>query len=272
MKIIHVSAEATPYIHDGKLGETVGELAAAQKLLGHEVACILPGYSPILEGMAESKINKLFELVLTVDGRRETANVLQIPALDGVDCYLIERAEYYDRKGIYATRDQREFDDNDRRFVFFARAAVQALGRLNLGADIVHAHEWHTGLVPAMLLYQEAELVHEVVGATVFTIHDIRYQGLFPASAFALTGLPQDAFTPETLEFYGQLNLLKAGILYADAILIRGGQPLLEALMLPTADHGLLGLLRSRQADLHAIDFASKQAAKQSISLYESLL
>lgn len=271
MNIVHVAAEAAPFVVDGSLGQHVGSLIAEQVSNGHEVSLILPGYRSILDSKFAQNKEKLFEIVLSFGDRREKTNVFKLPKADGISCYIITRSEYFDRQGVYGTSEGRLYDDNDRRFIYFARAAVQALTRLELDADIVHAHEWHTGLVPAMILYEEAKLVNEVAEATAFTIHDIRYQGVFPASAFGLTGLPQDAFTPDTLEFYGQINLLKAGILYADGVSVHGNEAVLEELLSPTADHGLLGLLRSRRKELHPIDLDSDNASGETIALYESL-
>ena len=131
--------------------------------------------------------------------------------------YLVCREEFFDRRNPYGT-GERDYEDNADRFIFFCKGVVETLRLLDLQPDIVHAHDWQAALVP--LLLREAERRHgaTLAGKTVFTIHNIAYQGLFPAGVFGRTNLPDEINSIDGLEYYGQLNFLKGGILFADRV------------------------------------------------------
>ncbi|MES2572069.1 MAG: glycogen/starch synthase, partial [Verrucomicrobiota bacterium] len=141
--------------------------------------------------------------------KRLDAEILQGEAPNGVQLFLVRRDEYFDRSGLYGA-DGRDYGDNAERFIYFSKAVVELARRVVPPPQIVHVHDWQTALVPALIKERALPL------KTVFTIHNLAYQGRFWGIDFALTNLPGEYFSEEGVEFYGNLNLLKGGILFAD--------------------------------------------------------
>lgn len=217
MKIVFVASECVPFASTGGLGDVAGALPKALVEHGHEAVRILPFYRSIREGGYS-----LERLGLTLEipvGLQSLQGEVFLTRHDGVDTYLIRRDEFFDRSHLYSM-SHRDYDDNFSRFIFFQKAAVELLDRTGLKADIVHGHDWQAGLLPFYLRYG-------VVGTgrpgpterTVFTIHNLAYQGVFPGSDFPLTGLPYTCFSTEGgMEYYGQISCMKAGIISADGV------------------------------------------------------
>src|SRR5262249_26059903 len=134
-----------------------------------------------------------------------------------LNVYLICRDEFFDRRNPYGN-GERDYEDNADRFIFFCKGVVEALRLLELQADVVHSHDWQAALMP--LLVRESERRHSVTLAlkTVFTIHNIAYQGVFPSATFARTNLPEDLYSIDGIEYYAQISLMKGGILFADRV------------------------------------------------------
>ena len=142
------------------------------------------------------------------------AEILECVAPNGVQVFLIRRDEFFDRSGLYGT-DGRAYEDDAERSVFFSKAVVELARRVLPPPQILHVHDWQTALVP--VLVKERHLPFK----TVLTIHNLAYQGSFWAYDFGLTNLPGDYFSAKGVEFYGSMNLLKGGILHADAVTTR---------------------------------------------------
>jgi starch synthase len=183
---------------------------------------------------------------------KHTTNVLQTHTEDEIPVYLIERDELYDRANLYG--DGREdYQDNLERFAFFCHASLRLTEALSFKPDVIHCHDWQTGLVPALLKgpYKDSPTL---AGTTaVFTIHNIGYQGIFHEEKLPITMLPRtEFFKPEGLEFWGKISLLKAGIVYSDAITTVSPT---YAKQIQTAEYGMgmEGILRRRRAVLHGI-------------------
>jgi starch synthase len=168
-----------------------------------------------------------------------------------VPVYFIEHQAYFERDALYTTASG-DYPDNAQRFAFFAKAALAACQALKLQPDIIHCHDWQAALIPA---YLQTVLQHDPAWAStgsLLTIHNIAYQGLFPPDVMAFLELPPDIYSPDGLEFYGQVNYLKAGIVYADLINTVSRRYSQE---IQTAEFGcgLEGILRYREQDVYGI-------------------
>ncbi|HVS51672.1 MAG TPA: glycogen synthase GlgA [Opitutaceae bacterium] len=217
MKIVHAASELFPYMKTGGLADAVGALSNALADDGHEVSVFLPGYRAALEHKDAAGAERKLRLKIEMGHQFLSGDVRVFSPRKNLTVYLICREEFFDRRGVYGN-GERDFEDNADRFIFFCKGVVETLRLLDTQADIVHAHDWQAALLP--LLLRETERRHQVTLAlkTLFTIHNIAYQGVFPALTFARTNLPDDLFHMDGLEYYSQLNLMKGGILFADRV------------------------------------------------------
>jgi len=217
MKIVHAASEIYPYMKTGGLADAVGALTATLADKGHEVSVFLPGYSAALAHPDAAKAEPTLRLKIELGDQFLSGDVRSFSPRKNLTFYLVGREEFFERKNPYGT-GQRDYEDNADRFIFFSKAVVETLRLADLQADIVHCHDWQAALVIPLL--REAERRHGVTLAlkTVCTIHNIAYQGLFPSATFARTNLPEEMNTMDGLEFYGQVNFLKGGILFADRL------------------------------------------------------
>jgi len=248
MKILFASSEAVPFAKTGGLADVSGALPRALSQLGHEVTLILPKYRQVDE--KKHHLNKT-DLVLRVpvSQRVETAEVYAAEQGPGLRTLFVGQETYYDRDQLYGTPSG-DFEDNAERFTFFSRAIVEAA--LEIKPDIIHCNDWQTGLAPVYLktLYRNVSGLQGAV--SIFTIHNIGYQGLFWHYDMHLTNLGWEVFTPKGLEFYGKLNFLKGGIVFADAV-TTVSRRYREEIQTREYGAGLEGVLQERQADLYGI-------------------
>jgi starch synthase len=179
------------------------------------------------------------------------ADIYKGQLTENVPIYFIGREEFFDREYLYGT-PKGDYFDNAERFIFFSKAVLILCQHMEFSPDIIHHHEWQTGLIPAYLksLYQNDPFFSRT--ATAFTIHNIAYQGLFKKEKFELTGLPIEMYNPEGIEFWERINFMKAGIVYADAI-NTVSQKYSEEIQTPEYGYGLEGILRKRREDLSGI-------------------
>ncbi len=246
-KILFVASEAYPLMKTGGLGDVCGSLPQALAALGEDVRLLMPGYrdsvanAGALKKVAEIALPSLSAPVRLLEGRLPGTRI---------KTWLIDYPPAYDRPGNpYQNSPGVDWPDNAARFALLARVAVaiaQGIKRLRWQPDIVHAHDWQAGLAPALLSLEAAR------PATVFTIHNLAYQGLFPYDTFVSLGLPPALWTFEGLEFHGQLSFIKGGIAFADRVTtVSPGY----AREIQTAEfgHGLDGLLRHRAPVLRGI-------------------
>lgn len=208
MKILHVATELFPFLKVGGLGDVLGALPAAQRALGADARVMLPGFGPLLEALDDVMPAGGFPDLLG----QGPARLLRGHSPDGVPIYLLDHPGLYDRPG----GPYEENGDSHLRFAALAWAASQ-VGRNGDWAgwrpDVVHAHDWQTGLVPAYYAQDPAG-----APATVMTIHNLAYQGIFPSEFLPALWLGPEVFHPEGAEFYGSINFLKAGLAFADRI------------------------------------------------------
>lgn len=217
LKVLFLSSEAVPFAKTGGLADVAGALPAALKRLGLDVRLVLPFYRIARD--ADLQIRpRLADLEVPFGNEVLMVDVLESKTEEGVLTYLIDREDMYDRLNLYGN-DRGDHYDNLERFSFFSHAVFALTEAISFIPDVIHCHDWQTGLVPA-LLQSEGEKDSALWGTpSVFTIHNIGYQGIFAKERLPVTGLPMKGFFHlEGLEFWGKISLLKAGIVYADAV------------------------------------------------------
>lgn len=255
MRIVFASSEAVPFSKTGGLADVATALPKALAQLGHDVSLITPYYPQVIQrnGNEIPPIEPTpHHLHITVGPKRVEGRVLksQLPC-SNINVYLIEQRDYFDRSGLYVENDQ-DYRDNSERFVFFSRAVMEASRLLHLKPDIVHANDWQTGLVPALvgIEYRGAHGFEHT--ASIFTIHNMAFQGQFWHWDMLLTGIDWKYFNWRQMECYGQLNLLKTGIAFADLVTTVSPTYARE-IQTPEFGCGLNGALSSRRDDLFGI-------------------
>lgn len=261
MKILMVASEAVPFAKTGGLADVVGALPQALGALGHEMGVVLPLYRMTrLEGASP-----LFPSLTIPMGPHTHFPAVQTLVQNGVRFYFVEYPLFFDRAALYGT-PAGDYPDNAERFALFCRAAIE-IAQLDFFPDLFHCHDWQSAMVPVLLrsVYARAPLASQI--PVLFTIHNLGYQGLFPRAVLAQLGLPESLFHIDGLEFYGKVNLLKGGLVYADAIntVSRG-----YAREIQTEPYGfaLDGLLRHRSlvlsGILNGVDYAQWSPATDS--------
>jgi starch synthase len=221
MKILMATSEFAPLASTGELGEHVRTLALELKRLGHDVSVAIPLYRSIGESRQSIQPTGL-DINLSLGEKKVSTTILESKTADGIQLFLVRRDEYFDRSGIY-TANGRAYDDNSERFIFFSKAVVELARRSSPSADILHCHDWPTALIPVFSKDRRLPV------PTVLSLYDLEYQGSFWSFDFALTGLSGSYFGPRGVEFYGRLNFVKSGILFADAVVLPGEIALQEA-------------------------------------------
>ena len=216
LNIVFVASEATPLAKTGGLADVVGTLPQALRGLGHQLTVILPFYRRHLAdaGIRTKPTGDVIEM--WADGMIRSCP-LHEARVHGLRFILVEQDDLYDRDGLYGPPGD-AYPDNLLRYVLFCRVALEAMGRLGKKVDIIHCHDWQTGMLPLLLRSQYMHLPNIAAARTVFTIHNLAYQGVFTPDWMGRLGIPTHYFTPAGFEFYGNINCMKAGILAADAI------------------------------------------------------
>jgi starch synthase len=243
-KILMVASEARPFAKTGGLADVLGSLPEALHGTGDNVAVLLPRYRGVaLEG------RRIYDhLPIWLGGVSYATSIYQIG--ETIPYYFLDCPELYDREGLYGNA-RGDFPDNHIRFGVLSRAALEVARRI-FRPQVFHCHDWQSGLVPAYLRILAASDPTFIGLKTLFTIHNLGYQGLFPRSALADIGLPDTLFRPDALEFFGRVNFMKAGILYSDAV-STVSKAYAREIQTPEYGWGLDGLLRSRAAVLSGI-------------------
>ncbi len=249
MRVLQVSAEVFPLLKTGGLADITGALPAALTKAGCDVRLLLPGFASILHDLHDAVVCATTqapwgETVVLRKGRLASL---------GVVGYVIDAPDLYLRPGgPYDDADRQPYADNHRRFGLLGWMA----GQLAEGIDaqwqpqVAHCHDWHAGLAPAYLALSRERQATRV--ASLFTVHNLAYQGVFAALCFAELGLPQSAFSMDGLEYYGQVSFMKAGLVYADRITTVSPTYARE-IQTPEQGCGLDGLLRERSDVLSGI-------------------
>ena len=248
MKIAMVATEMAPLAKVGGLADVVGALPQALARLGHDVVVVLPRYA---------SIDAARHGIRTKDGVTSAqleAGTNQTGKKAGLTVYLVEGPSHFDRAGIYNDpKDGKGYPDNDERFIFFQRAALELLRKVSFRPDVIHCHDHQTALIPAYLRMGYDRERYFNMSATLFTVHNLGYQGLFPPRTLELAGFDRSLFHPgSAFEFYGQVNFMKIGLVYADAI-TTVSPTYAKEICGPEQGSGLEGVLQTRQADLYGV-------------------
>ncbi len=265
LNILFVSSEVEPFAKTGGLADVSSALPQAIKEVGHEVRLLMPKYRSVDERKYRlHDVLRLKEIVIPLGRKVERASVkscILTNTKSKIQVYFLSNQSLFDRNGLYVhPESRRDYEDNDERFIFLCRGTLETLKRLGWQPDIIHCNDWQTGLIPVYVktLYRQDSLFSRV--RTVFTIHNMAYQGTFPRAAFEKTQLPPELFSPEGVEFYGNLNFLKAALMYADAITTVSERYAEEISTSDEFGSGLSGVLQKRKADLtgilNGIDYA----------------
>jgi starch synthase len=238
MRILFIASEALPYAKTGGLADVIEALPRALVKLGHEVAVFLPRY----RGVESSKA--VISSLTIPQGTR-----LRFPAISdgslhhGVRYYFLDDPFYFDRDGIYGAKNH-EYPDNAERFTEFCRAAIELAKQVWM-PDILHCHDWQTAMIPVLLRssYADDPAVRNL--PVVFTIHNIGYHGVFPKESLERAGIPAGTFHPGGIEFFGNVNFLKGGLIYAD-YLTTVSKKYAQEIQTSEFGFGLEGVIRSR--------------------------
>src|ERR1700756_2074780 len=247
MHIAFAASEGVPFSKTGGLADVVGALPRALAAQGHQVSVYLPRYR-------QTKLTSPKTIVRSVtvpfDDQYRFCSVVEGGNNGGVRYYFVEYPAYFDREALYGTAVG-DYPDNAERFALYSRAVVEA-AKIVGPPQVFHCHDWQAGLVPVLLrtLYAEDPAFRDT--ATLFTIHNMGYQGLFPAEILPLLMLPWDLFTISKMEFFGQVNFLKGALVFSDYVTTVSRRYSQE---IQTTEYGfgLEGVLRNRAATVTGI-------------------
>ena len=247
MNIVFAASEGVPFSKTGGLADVVGALPRALAALGHQVSVYLPRYR---QTKLTEPVPEVRSVTIPFDDQYRFASVVSGGSLHGVRFYFVEYPPYFDRDALYGT-PAGDYPDNAERFALFSRTVLEASKILGV-PQIFHCHDWQSALIPVLLrtVYAEDPAFRDV--GTVFTIHNMGYQGLFPPDTLPLLMLPWDLFTISKMEFFGQVNFLKGALTYSDFITTVSRKYSQE---IQTAEYGfgLEGVLRDRASTVTGI-------------------
>jgi len=256
---LYVASEVEPFAKTGGLADVAGAFPQVIRELGHDIRIILPKYGFV----GDRKFNiydviRLRDIPVPVGNKVETAHIKSSFITNQrikVQVYFFDMPKYFNRKGVYFDpKSKKDYADNDERFIAFCRGALETLKRLGWKPDIIHCNDWQTGLIPAYLktIYKDDPFFNKV--RTVYTIHNLAYQGVFPKSSFDKTGLPDDLFNESTGIATGDVvNFMKAGIQFSDALTTVSERYAEEISTNDEYGCGFKDLLKKRKKDLHGI-------------------
>ncbi len=215
LKVIYVSSEVSPYAKSGELAEVASSLPKYLSSLGMEISLFMPKYRrPEIESLTMELAMR--DLLVPVGEQKVKASIYKSEQ-GKFDIYFVDNPIYFWRDNIYGVGEG-EYLDNDERFIFFNRAVLEFMLKAEMPADIIHCNSWPTALIPVLLRTLYAHKAHFKKTATVFTLHNIAYQGEFPPESLALTGLSWNYFNPQQLSLNGKFNFLKAGVIFSDIL------------------------------------------------------
>ncbi|OQB23509.1 MAG: Glycogen synthase [Firmicutes bacterium ADurb.Bin182] len=246
MKVLYAASECVPFVKTGGLADVAGTLPLFLKERGADIRVILPKYRQI-ECEWKQNMKPVCSFELHLGWRKQYCGIESIEK-DGVTFYFVDNEFYYARDSVYGSGGE-----DAERFSFFCRAVLEALPLLDFMPDILHLNDWHTGMIPVLLKTQYKKLPAYADIKTVFTIHNLRYQGIFDwMHTDDLLSLGGELFSPEHIEFYGKINFMKGGIAFSDAITTVSPSYAKE-IMSSQFGEGLDGPLRSRASALKGI-------------------
>ena len=250
MRILLASSEVHPYSKTGGLADMVGALAKTLAHAGHRVGVVTPLYAGIRERFPQLKRLEL-PLEFPLGAQQVRGEVWSLEPVEGLTVYFVDQPAFYERADLYQAEGV-DYPDNAERFIYFAKAAAHLALHLSWKPEVLHVHDWQAGMAALLLQHQRKLAGQGSTPGICLTVHNLAYQGLFPAAKYALTNLPREYFTPDGVEFYGQMSCLKAGIVYADVITTVSPRYARE-ITTEEMGCGLDGLLRQRNSSLVGI-------------------
>ncbi|MCX7921721.1 MAG: glycogen synthase GlgA [Clostridia bacterium] len=245
MKVLFASSEVIPFVKTGGLADVAGSLPKALKKLGADIRIVMPKYSSIPYDLAY-KMQFLGNIYVNIGWRSQYCGILKLEH-NGITIYFIDNEYYFRREYIYGHFDQAE------QFAFFSRAVIDMLPHIDFKPDIIHCNDWQTAPVSVLLKaqYQQHDFYKDI--KTVFTIHNLKYQGVFPKETlWSLLGLDWEHFTADRIEFHDHINYLKAGLAYSDVI-NTVSKTYAEEIKHDYFGENLSGMIRNRSTDLYGI-------------------
>ena len=247
MHIAFAASECVPFSKTGGLADVVGALPRALAALGHQVSVYLPRYRQTKLDDPQTVVRSI---TIPFDDKYRFCSVVTAGSSAGVRFYFVDYPQYFDRDALYGT-PAGDYPDNAERFAMFSRAVLEASKVLGV-PQVFHCHDWQSALVPVMLgtIYAEDPAFRDV--ATVFTIHNMGYQGLFPADTLPLLMLPWDLLTMSKMEFFGQVNFLKGALVYSNFV-TTVSKKYSQEIQTTEYGFGLEGVLRGRAATVTGI-------------------
>ena len=243
LKILIVAPEVSPYVKSGGLGDVIGSLPRALRELGVDARVVFPKYGSIHEEYS-SNIRYIDSFFVNLGWRCQQASVYELDQF--VPTYLIGNEYYFNRDGLYGYHDDYE------RFAFFSKSSIEILNLIDFVPDVIHFNDWQTGVGCVHLRDSYSQYVILSNVKSLFTVHNIKYQGLFGKDILHAIGLNDGYAVTDKLEFYGNINMLKAGIVYADAI-NTVSETYAKEIQTPEYGYGLDGVLRDQSAKLYGI-------------------
>lgn len=253
MRILLAASEMSPFARTGGLADEIRTLAGNMRALGHDVTVVLPYYRCVREEKSLKTKRVKIKFSTTVGAADLPCEVFESVGPDGMKTLFVSREEFFDRTELYGING-RDYQDNAARFIFFTKCVAEIGRRMSPAPDIVHAHGWQTALLPVFVREQRLPWV------SVLTPHGLEYQGNFWSCDFALTNLPGEYFSPWGLEYFGSMNCLKAGILFADAVVLPGRRTV-AGVQTPEYGCGLENVLREQSHKLEGIPEGLDDAA-----------
>lgn len=249
LRILFVASEMAPLAKTGGLADVVSALSAQLRLRGHDVRVVLPFYASIRDNL-RAYGSALPSMGVPMGGHTEWCSVAMVQGPGNVPVYLLEHHGFYSREGFYNDASMGDYPDNPRRFGFLCRAALRLCHDTGFEPDILHAHDWQAGLLPWAARQPDSPLARRP--HSVLTIHNLAYQGVYPAFHGELLGIPEELLGGDGFGWYGKLGLLKGGLLFADALnTVSPG--FAREIQQPGGGFGLEEILQSRRDDLFGI-------------------
>ncbi len=250
LKILLVSPEIQPFAKTGGLADMCASLAKSLHSLGHDVRLFMPKYKQADE--KKFSLQSLpVKLSIPVGEKNIAGEIFSGKLEDGAPVYFLGNDFYFNRNSLYGDEDE-VFTDNAERFIFFCRAVLEFCKSLAFQPDVVHCNEWQCGLIPVYLKTLYSHDAFYKSARTVFSIHNLGYQGNFKAETLDIARLPEEVFTPEKAEYYGEFSFLKAALVYSDS-LTTVSPSYSKEILTKEYGFGMEGVLKKRENDLHGI-------------------
>jgi starch synthase len=270
MHIVFAASECVPFSKTGGLADVVGALPRSLASAGHQVSVYVPRYRQTKLKVPQTVVGSI---TIPFDDRYRFCSVISGGKISGVSFYFVDYPPFFDREALYGT-SVGDYPDNAERFALFSRAVLEASKILGV-PQIFHCHDWQSALIPVLLRTQYAEDPAFSEAATVFTVHNLGYQGLFPPDTLPLLTLPWDLFTISRMEFFGNVNFLKGALVFSDFI-TTVSRKYSQEIQTTEFGFGLEGVLRTRSSTvtgiLNGVDYEewSPESDKFTVAPYSS--